>query len=78
MPEIDASICKGCNLCVEFCPKKVFAASKKQNASGYYVPAVRKPAACTGCGLCELLCPDFALSATKKGAARSKDAKREG
>jgi len=66
MPEIDSSICKGCNLCVEFCPKKVFAQSKKKNSAGYYVPAVKSPGKCTSCGLCSIMCPDFAINVGKK------------
>lgn len=47
--------CKQCAICVEFCPKKVFAL----DAEGY--PEVIDARSCTGCLLCELRCPDFAI-----------------
>ena len=47
--------CKGCNLCVEFCPCGVL----KEGADGRVI--VAHPEACTACGWCELHCPDFAI-----------------
>ena len=46
--------CKGCEICVEFCPTKVLA-MKDQKA------VVVNLEACTRCALCEHLCPDFAI-----------------
>ena len=34
--------CKGCNLCVVFCPKEVFVLSKEANANGYLCAQVNK------------------------------------
>jgi len=62
MPKVPAEIklnekwCKGCGICIAFCPAKVFTA----RADGK--PVIADPAACTNCGLCELRCPDFAIS----------------
>jgi 2-oxoglutarate ferredoxin oxidoreductase subunit delta len=53
--------CKGCNFCVEFCPRDVLAASDRFNTKGYHPPDIVRPEACTGCHLCEVLCPDFAI-----------------
>ena len=47
--------CKGCELCVHFCPKDVLA----MNAHGKAV--VVKPEACIQCALCWVHCPDFAI-----------------
>lgn len=47
--------CKGCGICVEFCPKHVLELDEQDK-----VVAVR-PADCICCRLCELRCPDFAI-----------------
>jgi len=47
--------CKGCGLCVAFCPKKVF----EMDATGKALVAHEKE--CVNCGFCELHCPDFAI-----------------
>ncbi|MDZ7289001.1 MAG: 2-ketoglutarate ferredoxin oxidoreductase subunit delta [candidate division KSB1 bacterium] len=51
---IKESWCKGCAICVEFCPKKVFVMNGR-------LPAVVNIEACNRCMLCEIRCPDFAL-----------------
>lgn len=54
-PRIDEKMCKKCNICAVFCPKKVFEITQGG------VPLVKNPDACTGCELCVLRCPDFAI-----------------
>lgn len=46
--------CKGCGICVAFCPKKVLEMEEN-------VVKIVNIEACTGCGLCELRCPDYAI-----------------
>ncbi|KPJ72243.1 hypothetical protein AMJ52_06945 [candidate division TA06 bacterium DG_78] len=46
--------CKGCEICVAFCPKNVLTMNKGK-------VKVDNPDACTGCQLCEIYCPDFAI-----------------
>jgi 2-oxoglutarate ferredoxin oxidoreductase subunit delta len=53
--------CKGCGLCVEYCPEKVLALSDRFNQKGYHPPCVAAPEACVGCGFCEEVCPEFAI-----------------
>lgn len=48
--------CKGCGICVAFCPKKVFTT----NDMG--MPVIQNPDQCIGCRFCELHCPDFAIA----------------
>ncbi|OPJ57208.1 4Fe-4S dicluster domain-containing protein [Alkalithermobacter paradoxus] len=46
--------CKGCKICVEFCPKNVLDIKEDK----IYIADIEK---CIACGLCELRCPDFAI-----------------
>ncbi|MEO0136889.1 MAG: 4Fe-4S binding protein [candidate division WOR-3 bacterium] len=55
---INEKWCKGCEICVVFCPKKVLAMEKTK-------AKVVNPDACTGCQLCEIYCPDFAIEVEK-------------
>lgn len=53
--------CKGCDLCIELCPKDVLIHDTKLNVRGVYPPVVKDAEACVGCGVCEEICPDFAI-----------------
>jgi 2-oxoglutarate ferredoxin oxidoreductase subunit delta len=57
--------CKGCNFCIEFCPKKVLEVSNEFNVRGYHPPMVADQAGCVACKLCELICPEFAIYVTE-------------
>jgi 2-oxoglutarate ferredoxin oxidoreductase subunit delta len=46
--------CKGCGICVAFCPAH---ALKMEGDKARPVPG-----ACKVCGLCELYCPDLAIT----------------
>lgn len=47
--------CKGCGICVSFCPKKVLELDSGDKA------VVIRPEDCICCRLCELRCPDLAI-----------------
>ena len=55
---IDSNWCKGCGICVEYCPKKIL---KLENNT----IAVEDIEKCILCGLCELRCPDYAIYISK-------------
>lgn len=52
--------CKGCELCIEFCPKRVLARSQGFNAKGYHYP-VASSNGCINCRLCVTVCPEYAI-----------------
>ena len=52
--------CKGCGICVAFCPKNVLAIDKLSKV------IIVNPEACIACGQCELRCPDYAIFVDKK------------
>ncbi len=55
--------CKGCELCIEYCPTKVLALSSQFNAKGYHYPTVVTDT-CISCQACSTICPEFAIYAT--------------
>ena len=59
--EIDQRLCKGCELCISFCPKNVISQSTKLNASGYLPATYTDNGECTGCAICALVCPEVAI-----------------
>jgi 2-oxoglutarate ferredoxin oxidoreductase subunit delta len=63
--------CKGCELCIEFCPKSVLARSKDFNAKGYHYPVATNDG-CINCRLCVTVCPEYAIfsvAGVKRGEA---------
>ncbi|MDR3348806.1 MAG: 4Fe-4S binding protein [Acidaminococcales bacterium] len=47
--------CKGCGICVAFCPKQVLGISEIEKVQ------IVNGAACIACRQCETRCPDFAI-----------------
>ena len=65
----DEDRCKGCGLCVNFCPVSVLRLSDRINVLGYHpVELHETEKTCTGCGTCALMCPDQVITVyrTKK------------
>ncbi|MBW1722528.1 MAG: ferredoxin family protein [Deltaproteobacteria bacterium] len=53
--EINREWCKGCGICVAFCPQDVFGLDEEEKA------VALRPEECNGCGMCERRCPDIAI-----------------
>ena len=66
---VNGDICKGCELCKLFCPKKIIEMSTHINNKGYSPAEIKDMDQCTGCKSCALVCPDGALSIYKEVAA---------
>jgi len=55
--EINPEQCKGCELCILECPKKVIQLGSKINQLGYtYAEYIGQ--GCIGCGICFYACPE--------------------
>ncbi len=67
MPKIlvDKTLCKGCELCVGVCPKKILRLSSEINSMGNYFICQTDETVCIGCKLCAIMCPDLAISVFK-------------
>ena len=63
---INKDKCKGCALCVFYCPNKLLVSSKDLNKKGIHVVEFQdKKNKCTGCMMCAVICPDCALEVWK-------------
>jgi 2-oxoglutarate ferredoxin oxidoreductase subunit delta len=60
--EINNKLCKGCFICIRYCPMGVIAESDEIGELGYDLAKVEHPEKCTGCRLCLLYCPDLAIA----------------
>ncbi len=58
---INIEKCKGCQVCLDACPKGVLDISSKVNAKGYHY-MVKVNADCTGCANCAIVCPDAVIT----------------
>ena len=52
--------CKACNICISFCPQKVFDPDQDGK------PILARPEKCTQCAICWLHCPDFVITSNYK------------
>ena len=57
--------CKGCGLCIEYCPKKILSFADYINSSGYHPAICTDQAACIGCAICARTCPDLVIEVYK-------------
>ena len=58
--------CKGCELCITVCPKKILAIDTKvTNAKGYHPAGITDQDACIACASCAKICPDSVITVEK-------------
>jgi len=56
---INQEWCKGCGICIAFCPKGALFLGNNGKAE-------KDMEKCTTCGVCETFCPDFAIDLVKR------------
>jgi len=61
--EINREWCKGCRICVAFCPKSVLVLDQEDKV------VVARPEDCVWCGDCEVRCPDLAITIVRERAS---------
>ena len=58
--------CKGCGLCVTFCPKHILQmAPVRINAKGSHPAECIDQSQCIGCASCARMCPDVVIKVEK-------------
>lgn len=57
--------CKGCELCLDACPKKIINMAERFNAKGYQPATCSDELKCSGCALCAKACPDVVIEIYK-------------
>ena len=62
---INANRCKGCLLCVSFCPKGLIKQSAKLNLQGLNFVEFDLNGDCMGCRQCAVICPDCCIEVYK-------------
>ena len=63
--KIDKERCKGCELCVFYCPQKCLKLSEVLNMSGYSPAELINEESCNSCGMCYIMCPDYTIEIIK-------------
>lgn len=62
----DEERCKGCALCVIYCPRKILKKSESYNTKGHHYVEVVNELKCSGCNFCYIICPDIAIGIKKE------------
>ena len=66
MVTFNEELCKGCELCVDACPKNIVGmAMDRLNARGFHPAQVERMQDCIGCAFCAMMCPDCVITVEK-------------
>ncbi len=65
---INPAWCKGCGICVAFCPTRALSMVEGK-------ALLTEPNKCVMCGLCEIRCPDYAIYISDNKEERNQWAK---
>ncbi|MCA9251171.1 MAG: ferredoxin family protein [Phycisphaerae bacterium] len=76
--QIHTEICKGCELCVQFCPKHALEMSEERNAAGYHPAVLAHPELCNGCAMCAQMCPETGIEIYRRQKRARQDAVNQG
>ncbi len=64
--KINKEKCKGCKLCIIYCPKHSIEQSEKINKAGMNFVEIKGKDICTGCSNCAIICPECAVEIIKE------------
>ena len=64
--DISRAKCTGCGICIDTCPRNVFARDKVQWTGSFHPVMVAQLARCTACLNCEALCPTHAVTVSTR------------
>lgn len=59
--EVNEDLCKGCGICVHYCPPSVIELAERISLKGYHPAELKDESGCTGCAVCGKVCPDLAI-----------------
>ena len=63
---IDSERCKGCSLCIFYCPVDILALDEtKTNLKGYTPLIITDEDKCIACSFCAIMCPDSVITVEK-------------
>ncbi|RKY31510.1 MAG: 2-oxoacid:acceptor oxidoreductase [Candidatus Omnitrophota bacterium] len=62
---INRDKCKGCLICISFCPKGIIVLDENLNRKGIKPVKVKENEECLGCAMCAVMCPDCCIEVYK-------------